>query len=197
MTTTTKISLLAAAGALLVATACSELDPGLGGSASSGANALVFGTDAPGDVTILEVELVDVRVYADAHDTEGALLVPAGGGSVVDLVAAAASGSPGLFNEFGIPEGTWACADGTFSLATVQIRDQNDEDVLCSSIANVPGSITIPRLCLRNAIVVGESGTTDMVFDLPVLRGEVVDDAGTCEFEFDRSGMRLMRLADF
>lgn len=192
----TKILILVAAATLLLAAACSELDSDSAG-ATSGATAFVFGTDAPGDVTLLEVELVDVRLYADAHDTEGALLVPAGGGSTVDLVAAAASGSPGLFNEFGVPEGTWACAEGTFTLSTVQIRDADDQDVVCTSIANVPGSITIPRLCLRSPIVVGESGTTDMVFDLPVLRGEVIDDAGTCEFEFDRAAARLMRLADF
>jgi hypothetical protein len=182
----------------LLIPACSLFDDDDDSSSNPAASLAVYGTDAPGDVTSLVVELTGVRIFSDSSDLEGVPLPPEGALSEVDLVAAANSGVPGLFGEFTIPAGSYRCAEGTLSLESFTVLDESDQPVVCDSATNMAASFSTSRLCLggSRAVIVGESGELDVVFDLPVLSGSVDPATGACTLELDLAGRRLMRLAD-
>ncbi len=190
------ITLLSFAGLLMLATfACSVFDDDEASGSSSASSVAVYGTDDPGDVTSLRVELIDVRIFTSPDDAEGMLLTPESGSSTVDLVEAAKTGTPGLFGTFGIEPGTYQCASGTLSLVDFTFMDESDSPVTCTSATNLPSSISTEKLCLPRPITIGEGERHDLVFDLPILSGSGDTEAG-CQLMFDHARRRIARLAD-
>ncbi|MDH3284426.1 MAG: hypothetical protein OEQ13_06760 [Acidobacteriota bacterium] len=178
---------------MLGAFACSVFDDDEGLTPSPSASLLVYGTDDPGDVTSLNVELIDLRIYTDPDDATGTLLTPEGGSSIVDLVRAAESGTPGLFGEFEIMPGSYQCVSGTLRLANFTFEGGA---TACNSATNLPiSSITTEKLCLPRPITINGGDRRDLVFDLPVISGSGTppDD---CQLQFDHARRRVMRLAD-
>lgn len=144
----------------------------------------IYGTDAPGDVSRLVVELSSVTIYP----ASGTPLNPtaAAASTQVDLVAAGQN-VPEFFAMFPLTPDDYECAEGTMTLIEFDVEDSVGGVQTCTSATNIPGNtITFPQLCLTGGfLVLDEAGAADLVIDLPVLDGNYDPVSGDCTLNFD------------